>query len=49
MALEKIIKQANDQAYKVGQLTALLKLVVECVDEKHIPETLLDRIKSQIL
>ncbi|MGV6830482.1 MAG: hypothetical protein ACWA5P_02830 [bacterium] len=47
--MEKIIKQANDQAYKVGQLKALLKMVVQTVDEKHIAPSLLKNIKSEIL
>lgn len=48
MALEKLIKQTNDQAYKVGQLKAILKMVYDTVNEKHINPSLRERIKEII-
>ena len=49
MAFENLAKQTHEQAYKVGQLKALLKMVYETVDEKHINPSLRNRIKSEIL
>ena len=43
-----MLKQIEDANYKVGQLTALLKMVYETVDEKHMSSTLRELIISQI-